>query len=166
MAPRGGRRNVDRVRKAGTDVGEHQIVVCELKTECYGIDISKVFEIIRLQPITAVPAAPSYVDGVINLRGRIVPVVDLAVMFGMPHTAESKASRIVVVGSGESRVGLIVDGVSQVLMVAEDAVDPTPPVAGGGNSDYLRGIARVADSLIMLLDLDAIFGEQELAFAA
>ncbi len=146
-------------------MSEHQIVVCELKTESYGIEISKVFEIIRLQPITAVPAAPSYVDGVINLRGRIVPVVDLAVMFGMMHTAPSKASRIVVVGSGESRVGLIVDGVSQVLMVPQDAVDETPAVAGG-NNEYLRGIARVADSLIMLLDLDAIFGEQDLAFAA
>ena len=147
-------------------MNENQIVVCELKNECYGIEISKVFEIIRIQPITAVPAAPSYVDGVINLRGRIVPVVDLAVMFNMPHTAATKASRIVVVGSGESRVGLIVDGVSQVLMVPEDAVDPTPAVAAGGNSDYLRGIARVAESLIMLLHLDAIFGEKDLAFAA
>ena len=146
-------------------MSENQIVICELKTECYGIDISKVFEIIRIQPITAVPAAPRHVDGVINLRGRIVPVVDLSVMFGMMPAAPTKASRIVVAGSGESRVGLIVDGVSQVLMVPDDAVDPTPAVAGG-NSDYLRGIARVADSLIMLLDLDAIFGEDEMSLAA
>ena len=146
-------------------MSEHQIVICELKNESYGIDISKVFEIIRLQPVTAVPAAPRYVDGVINLRGRIVPVVDLSVMFGMMPAEATKASRIVVVGSGESRVGLIVDGVSQVLMITDDAVDPTPAVAGG-NSEYLRGIARVADALIMLLDLDAIFGENELRLAA
>ena len=80
-------------------MNENQIVVCELKNECYGIEISKVFEIIRIQPITAVPAAPSYVDGVINLRGRIVPVVDLAVMFNMPHTAATTPFEACVMAS-------------------------------------------------------------------
>jgi len=141
---------------------ENQIVVCELKDQRYGLEISRVYEIIRLQPITVVPQAPSYVDGVINLRGRIVPVVDLAVRFGLGRSTPTKASRIVVAGSGEIRVGLIVDSVSEVLMVREDAVEPTPTaVSVSEDASYLRGIAKLGDRLVILLGMDELFGQDE-----
>jgi purine-binding chemotaxis protein CheW len=141
---------------------EMQIVVCELKEELYGLDISRVYEIIRLQPITVVPQAPKYVEGVINLRGRIVPVVDLSMRFGMAHSEATKASRIIVAGTGDLRVGLIVDGVSEVLMIREDAIEPTPAaVSTAQDSKYLRGIAKLGDHLVILLEMDALFGKED-----
>lgn len=143
-------------------MNESQVVVCELKGEQFGLDISRVFEIIRLQPRTAVPRAPSYVDGVINLRGRIVPIVDLATRFGMARSEPTKASRIVVAGSGGTRVGLIVDGVSEVLVVSDDSIEPGPTaVADQRDAAYMKGIAKVGNQLIMLLELDALFDERE-----
>jgi purine-binding chemotaxis protein CheW len=141
-------------------MSENQIVVCELKNESYGLDIARVFEIIRLQPITAVPQAPQFVDGVINLRGRIIPVVDLSVRFGMPRSVATKASRIVVAGTRDTRVGLVVDGVSEVLMISDDAIEATPAaVTGAADGGALRGIARIGEQLVILLELDSLIGD-------
>jgi purine-binding chemotaxis protein CheW len=141
-------------------VSETQIVVCALKNESYGLDISRVFEIIRLQPVTAVPQAPRYVDGVINLRGRLIPIVDLSVRFGMPRSTPTRDSRIVVTGTCDTRVGLVVDGVSEVLLVSDDAVEPTPAaVTNTADAASLKGIARVGDHLVILLELDALLDE-------
>jgi len=153
----------------GTPVGgsglhqpaELQIVVFALGDERYGLDIATVYEIIRHQPITAVPKAPAFVEGVINLRGRIIPVVDLRDRFGMAASDLTKASRIVVADAGGTRVGLVVDGVSEVLMIAGDAIEPTPEVAADADHDYLRGIAKLGDRLIILLSLDGLFGDAE-----
>ena len=148
---------------------EIQIVMFALGQEQYGLEISAVYEIIRHQPITAVPQSPSFVEGVINLRGRIIPVVDLRDRFGLAPAAPSAASRIVVCEAASTRVGLVVDGVSEVLMVPEEAIDTTPDVAVGRNSEYVRGIAKLADNMMILLDLDHLFagpdGLTELAAA-
>ena len=138
--------------------GELQIVVCELADEHYGLDIARVFEIIRNQPITPVPRAPSFVKGVINLRGRIIPVVDLRGRFGMSDTEPTKETRIVVAESASTRVGLVVDSVSEVLLLPLDSVEPTPEVAAGADAEYLRGIAKLGDRLVLLLELDGLFG--------
>jgi chemotaxis signal transduction protein len=114
---------------AGRAADETQIVVFELVDERYGLDIATVFEIIRHQPITAVPQAPAFVRGVFNLRGRIIPVVDLRDRFGMAEGAMTKASRIVVCEAAGTRIGLIVDGVSEVLMIAAASIEPTPPAS-------------------------------------
>jgi purine-binding chemotaxis protein CheW len=137
--------------------GEMQIVVCELADEHYGLDIAKVFEIIRHQPITPVPRSPSFVKGVINLRGRIIPVVDLRERFGMRQAAPTKETRIVVAESAATRVGLIVDSVSEVLMLPWESVEATPDVAAGADADYLRGIAKLGDRLVLLLELGGLF---------
>jgi len=145
-------------------MGESQIVVCELAGENFGIEISRVFEIIRLQPRTAVPQAPAYVDGVINLRGRIVPVVDLATRFGMARSKPTNASRIVVAGSDSRRVGLIVDGVSEVLMVGDDRIEDAPAATlDPRERSFIAGIAQLSDQLVTLLDLDVLFGDAERA---
>ena len=141
--------------------GELQIVVCELADEHYGLDIARVFEIIRNQPITPVPRAPSFVKGVINLRGRIIPVVDLRGRFGMPEAEPTKETRIVVAESASTRVGLIVDSVSEVLLLPIDSVEVTPGVAAGADAEYLRGIAKLGDRLVLLLELDGLFGLDE-----
>ena len=147
--------------RAATD--EFQLVVFELGDERYGLDIATVYEIIRHQPVTAVPQAPAFVEGVINLRGRIIPVVDLRDRFGMAAGALTKASRIVVCEAAGTRVGLVVDGVSEVLMVPNDAVEPTPEVASGEDHAYLRGIAKLGERLVILLDLTGLFGEADAA---
>ncbi len=147
-------------------MSEIQIVVFELGAERYGLDIATVYEIIRHQPITAVPQAPAFVEGVINLRGRIIPVVDLRERFAMADGELTKASRIVVADAGGTRVGLVVDGVSEVLMVPTDAIEPTPEVAANADHEYLRGIAKLGDRLIILLSLDGLFGSDEAAALA
>ena len=146
--------------------GELQIVVCELADEHYGLDIAKVFEIIRHQPITPVPRAPSFVKGVINLRGRIIPVVDLRDRFGMPEAEPTKETRIVVAESSSTRVGLIVDGVSEVLLLRTESDETTPEVAAGADAEYLRGIAKLGDRLVLLLELDGLFGLEDQAALA
>jgi purine-binding chemotaxis protein CheW len=140
---------------------EIQIVVFELGDERYGLDIASVYEIIRHQPITAVPQAPAFVEGVINLRGRIIPVVDLRDRFGMASGELTKASRIVVAEAAGTRVGLVVDGVSEVLMVPTDSIEPTPQVAANADHEYLRGIAKLGERLIILLELNGLFGAEE-----
>ena len=149
-----------------TRSSELQIVVFELGDERYGLDIATVYEIIRHQPITAVPQAPAFVEGVINLRGRIIPVVDLRDRFGMHGSDLTKASRIVVADAGGTRVGLVVDGVSEVLMVPGEAIEPTPEVAANADHAYLRGIAKLGERLIILLSLDGLFGTTEAAALA
>ena len=141
--------------------GELQIVVCELADEHYGLDIAKVFEIIRHQPITPVPRAPAFVKGVINLRGRIIPVVDLRGRFGMAEAEPTKETRIVVAESSNTRVGLVVDSVSEVLLLALESVESPPDVAAGADAEYLRGIANLGDRLVLLLELDGLFGLEE-----
>jgi purine-binding chemotaxis protein CheW len=108
-----------------------------------------------------VPQAPAFVEGVINLRGRIIPVVDLRERFGLAASELTKAARIVVAEAAGTRVGLVVDGVSEVLMVPSDAVEPTPEVAAGIEAGYLRGIAKLGDRLIILLELDGLFGDAD-----
>ncbi|MEI7742139.1 MAG: chemotaxis protein CheW [Chloroflexota bacterium] len=134
-----------------------QIVVFALNDERYGLEISAVYEIIRYQPITAVPQAPVAVEGVINLRGRIIPIVDLRTRFGLAPSDASGSSRIVVCDAGSRHVGLIVDAVSEVLMVPADAVEPTPEIAVGIDTAYVRGVAKLDDQMIILLDLEQLF---------
>jgi purine-binding chemotaxis protein CheW len=140
---------------------EQQLVVFELGAEFYGVEISRVHEIIRLQSVTHVPRAPSFVEGVINLRGKVIPVVDLRRRFGLPSGEHTRASRIVVLEIGDQVVGVIVDGVSEVLRVSTATVEPPSPVVAGIDSEYLRGIAKLPERLVILLDLDRVLAREE-----
>ncbi len=140
---------------------ERQLVVFQLGAELYGVEISRVHEIIRLQSVTRVPKAPAFVEGVINLRGKVIPVVDLRRRFGLPTAEHTRASRIVVVELGDQVVGIVVDGVSEVLRVNTAIVEPPSPVVAGIDSEYLHGIAKLTDRLVILLDLDRILGRDE-----
>src|SRR4030088_2992931 len=144
---------------AGTD--ELQLVVFQLGAELYGVEIARVHEIIRLQTVTRVPHAPAFVEGVINLRGKVIPVVDLRRRFGLPWVDPPGASRIVVVEIGDQVVGIVVDGVSEVLRVNNATIEPPSPVVAGGDSDYLHGIAKLPDRLVILLNLDRVLARDE-----
>ena len=140
---------------------ERQLVVFQLGAEFYGVDIARVHEIIRLQSITRVPRAPSFVEGVINLRGKVIPVVDLRRRFGLPTSEHTRATRTVVVEIGDQVVGIIVDSVSEVLRVSTSTIEPPSPVVAGIDSEYLHGIAKLPERLVILLDLDRVLAREE-----
>ena len=138
-----------------------QLVSFKLKQEEFGVNILQVQEIIRMQEITNVPNAPQFVEGVINLRGRVIPIVDLRKRFGLETKEHSNATRIIVVMIGEVQVGLIVDEVSEVLRISEDTVEPPPPIVAGIESDYIKGVGKLEDRLLILLDLNKILSVEE-----
>ncbi|NCO66341.1 MAG: chemotaxis protein CheW [Candidatus Aquicultor secundus] len=139
-------------------LGQDQLVVFEVGNEAFGIDISSVQEIIRFQQITDVPRAPMHVKGVINLRGKVIPIIDLRDKFGLAQTEETKSSRIVVVDVLGSTVGMIVDAVSEVLRIGTDQIE-SPSSIIESYEKYLRGIGRLDERLILLLDLERLIPE-------
>jgi len=142
---------------------EEQLVVFELSKESYGVDIGAVNTIIRMGRITHVPRAPDFVNGVINLRGSIVPVIDLRKRFGLEAFEETNASRIVVMETSAGLVGLIVDAVTETLSLATNAIEPPAELVTTADSHYLRGVAKVDERLIILLDVERILTLSEAA---
>lgn len=142
-------------------MAEEQLVTFSLGTEEFGVDIMKVQEIIRIPAITRVPKAPSHVEGVINLRGNVIPVVNLRVRFGMPVGEETEHSRIVVLQVGGKVFGVRVDGVTEVLRLDSESIEPPPPIALGVDSNYIRGVGKIDERLLILLNLDQLMaGDQ------
>ncbi len=139
-----------------------QLVVFQLAKETYGVDISSVREIIRMQAITDVPKTPDFVEGVINLRGKVIPVIDLHKRFDLPAIEETQHTRIMVVEVENVTVGMIVDSVSEVLRIPTDSIDPPPPVISGVDAAYLRGVGKLDNRLIILLDLAQILQKKEI----
>lgn len=135
---------------------EQQLVVFHLAGETYGIDISSVHEIIRMQTVTEVPRTPDFVEGVINLRGRIVPVIDLRKRFGMRLDEVTANSRIIVVEVNGVTVGMTVDAVSEVLRLPEANIEPPPNMFSGVDVSYLKGVGKWQQRLIILLNLDKV----------
>jgi purine-binding chemotaxis protein CheW len=128
-----------------------------LAQEEYGVDVRLVQEIIRVSEITTVPRAPAFIKGVINLRGRIIPVVDLKRKLGLGEVVEKeKAARIVVVKVRERLVGLLVDGASQVLKVPVASIEPAPEEVVEIDANYIRGVAKLETRLIILMDLPRV----------
>ncbi len=140
---------------------EQQLVVFELSGESYGINIAAVESIIKMPNITQLPKAPAYVKGVTNLRGAVLPVIDLRTRFGLDIQEILRETRIIVVLMGEIKVGVVVDAVSEVLRVAEDAILPLPPLVSTVNSAFLKGIVRLQERLIILLDLGKVLDLDE-----
>jgi purine-binding chemotaxis protein CheW len=139
---------------------EEQMVVLEVGEEAYGIPVQRVREIIRVPPITRVPNGPAFLEGVINLRGQVIPVMDLRKHLGIPAGAETRRSRVVVSELGRHAVGLRVDGVSQVVMVTTSEIEPPPSLLAGANDGQVRGVARLGDKLVLFLDPDRMLPER------
>jgi len=135
-------------------ITEKQMVLFELGAETYALDISIVHEIIRMQQITKVPKAPFFVEGVINLRGKVIPVVDMGKRFGIEKTERTKHNRIVVVDIKGTTIGIVVDAVTEVIRINGDSVEQASDIITAADSDYLQGIAKLGDKMVILLDMD------------
>lgn len=140
-----------------------QVVSFRLGTEEYGVDISQVQEIIRMVEITHVPRAPHFMEGVINLRGQLIPIIDLRTRFGMQRTAHTKSTRIVVTEIGSKKVGIVVDSVSEVLNIPIEQVEEAPEMIAGVGTEYIQGVGKFNDRLIILLDLTMVMSGEEKA---
>lgn len=139
---------------------ERQLVVFDLADESFGVDINTVREIIRMQHVTRIPDAPSYVEGVMNLRGTVIPVVDLRTRFGLEVAEATAQSRVVVVDLGGAGVGVLVDGVREVLRIPAGSIEPPSSVITTVDSYYLEGIANLDGRLLILLDLERALAER------
>ena len=144
-----------------TSRSEQQLVVFDLASEAYGVDIGAVREIIRMQDITRVPRTPDFVEGVINLRGKVIPVVDLRKRFMVPVAEQTDDNRIVVVDIGGQDIGVVVDAVTEVLRILSDSVEPPSSVITTTDSDYLMGICKLESRMIILLDLERVLSDDE-----
>ena len=138
-----------------------QLVTFRLGKEEFSMDILKVQEIIRHMDLTRVPRTPVFVDGVINLRGRVIPVLDLRKRFGLPEGERTNETRIIVVDVDNRTVGLKVDAVSEVLRLPADTVEPPPSLVTGMESDYIKGVGKLDGRLIILLDVAKILTRTE-----
>jgi len=141
---------------------ELQVVGFRIGRETFGLPISMVREIIRVPDITAVPNAPAYIEGVINLRGRIIPVVDLRKRFGEKSFEPNKKNRVVVVELETRAIGLIVNSASEVLRISPSDIEEPNNVFHEGELDYITGVGKLKGRLVMLLDLNRILQRGEL----
>jgi len=143
-----------------------QLVGFTVDGEDFGVDILKVQEIIRMVEITKMPNAPEYVEGVINLRGKVIPVVDLRLKFGLPEQEYTQRTCIIVVQvrgeAGPVLMGIVVDGVAEVLNLAAADIEDTPDFGEGTATSYLLGMAKVKGQVKILLDIDQVLSGQEL----
>ncbi len=138
-----------------------QLVSFNVGTEEFGIDILKVQEINRMVDITRVPRAPQFVEGIINLRGKVIPIIDIRKRFNMELAEHDKNTRIVVVDIAGQIMGMVVDSVSEVLRIPASTIEPTPEVVSSIDSDYIRGVAKLEDRLLIYLDLSKILSGEE-----
>jgi purine-binding chemotaxis protein CheW len=141
---------------------ELQLVGIRIGRETFGLPIALVREIVRVPEITSVPNAPEYIEGVINLRGRIIPVVDLRKRFGEKTTEPNKKTRVVVVELESRRVGLIVNSASEVLKIAPSEIEAPQEVFQEGELNYITGVGKLKGRLVILIDLNKILQRGEL----
>jgi purine-binding chemotaxis protein CheW len=140
---------------------EKQLVIFEIGNEHFGIDIAAVEGIVKIQEITKVPQAAEYVEGITNLRGSVLPVIDLEKRFGIPPHERTRETRIVVVNMDSVKIGMIVAAVSEVLTIDDSVIEPAPAIVTTINSRFITGIARIDTRLVILLDLNLVLTEGE-----
>lgn len=142
---------------------ELKVIVFKLGHEEYGIEVDKVQTIERMMPITRVPKTFSFVKGVINLRGVVIPVIDLRGRFGLPEAEYTDQTRIIIVAANEMEVGFIVDSANDVIDLDSDLIDSPPDVVGGIKAKYLHGVARISEErLLVMLNLSEVLSRKEI----
>jgi len=142
-------------------LNENQYVVFRLGREVYGLEISTILEIITMQTITDVPGTEEYIEGVINLRGLVIPVFNLHKKFNLAGGELTRSTRIVVVEVDGNNIGMLVDGVSEVVKIKNDIIEPPSSILNGIDEEYLAGIAKLEDKLVILLDLSKVLRRDE-----
>lgn len=139
----------------------NQWVTFSLENETYGIDVMKVQEVLRVSEIAPVPGAPPYVLGIVNLRGSVVTVIDSRARFGLPSRESDEASRIVIIESDRQVVGLLVDGVAEVVEIDASEIEQAPNVGNDDTSRFIQGVCSREEGLLILVDLDKLLSEHE-----
>jgi purine-binding chemotaxis protein CheW len=156
-------------RQDGSGGGSHQVLTFVLGDETYGVDILRVQEIRGWSAVTKIPHAPAHVLGVLNLRGSIVPIVDLRMRFALERVAYTTVTVIIVMSvntpAGRRDFGVVVDGVSDVVDVNSAEVKPAPELGSRSATDYIRGLVSIAERMVVLLDIDRLIG-RDLALSA
>jgi purine-binding chemotaxis protein CheW len=142
-----------------TEGESFQSILFRMGDEYYGLSIASVKEIIKPLPVTRFPKSPPFVEGVIDLRGRILPIVNLRKMFGLEPMPLTEESRFVDIQLEGLNLGIVVDAVSEVVRISHKQIEPAPAIIAGVEGKYLTGIARLEEKLILLLDLDQTFGQ-------
>lgn len=159
-------QTIDQATKAMADK-EGKYLTFTLAEEEYGIGILKIKEIIGMMPITTVPQTPDFVKGVINLRGKVIPVMDLRLRFGMEEIDYNERTCIIVVeiegNAGNVVIGIVVDSVSEVLNIKNEEIEETPTFGAKLNTDYILGMAKMEGGVKILLDIDCVLNANELA---
>ena len=140
-----------------------QVVVFQVADEHYAVDIGGVREILRLPEITRVPHSPTFVEGVINPRGTVIPVIDLHKRFGIEQRDSTNDTRVMVLNVGDALVGAIVDSVSEVMTFTEDQIEPVDKLSVTISAEYITGVAKMEDRLVILLDYESVLGASESA---
>ena len=138
-----------------------QLVSFNIGQEEFGLSIQSIQEINRMVEITRVPNSPEFVSGVINLRGKVIPIINLRKRFGFPPKESDRNTRIIVVELGEMVVGFIVDAVSEVLRIPKNITEPPPSIVAGIGSEYITAVAKLENRLLILLDLERILKDKE-----
>jgi len=160
--------NIPAVRKNASQASHEmiQLVSFELGGEEYGVDVLAVREIIRMPAITKMPNIPDYVDGIINLRGTVVPIISLRKRFGLCKSELDHNSRILVMEVGEGMTGFVVDSVSEVIRIQSSEIQPPPSLvlSGGISQEFITGVFNHADRLLIIMDVDRMFSENEQDF--
>lgn len=139
----------------------------QLAKELYGLDILKVQEIIKMMTVTRVPRTPEFIRGVVNLRGKVIPVVDLRLKFGMEYMEDTEQTCIIVVQIQRDEqtitMGVIVDAVSEVIDIKAEQLEPTPSFGAAVNTSFILGMGKVGDKVLSLLDIDKVLSTEEIA---
>lgn len=149
------------VKKAEEAGHELQLVAFCLQGEEFAVDIQKVREVLKITQITPLPQSLDFIEGVINLRGEVIPVVDLRKRFRIAGSGETGKNRIIIVEIQENLVGLIVDSVTEVLHLTASAVEPPPRRLAGTRTDFIQGVGKLGDRLLIILDLEKILSSEE-----
>jgi len=138
-----------------------QLVTFKLGGQKYAVPILKVQEINNMKEITSIPNSPPFLAGAINLRGKVIPVVNLGMKFGLENTGVLEAAKIVIMDIRGVIMGIIVDSVSDVLRISRDVVEPPPPVSSNISTEFIAGIAKLDEGLVIMLDMDKLLDDRE-----
>jgi purine-binding chemotaxis protein CheW len=150
-----------KTREGATEV--KQLISFTVGAEEYGLELLRVKEVIRMRQITWLPKAPSCVKGIINLRGDVIPIVDLRERFGLASQEHTAMTRVIVVEVESRMVGMVVDSASQVLRLASDQFDPPPAVMGEASRDFITAVGKLGEKLVIMIDVDKILSSQEMS---
>lgn len=143
-------------------VVDRKVIIFQLNDEEYAVSVQQVGSIERIEPITRVPQTADFVKGVINLRGVVTPIIDLRIRFGLQETEFTESSRIIIVYLDDMEVGLIVDAANDVIDIPENAIEPAPEVIGSVDVDYIDGVAKLDNRLLILLNLQKVLTKEEI----